>query len=218
MGGGAGFLWKWLLEFRESRNIIRKLSYFREISSNFVYFRITLYTTFRIIWHDFQTKFRIPSYKNLTNNKYLWNLGLYWVLKLFKNKRNWISNWDPKSIFSNGIRNKKKHSKYTKFRVYEMSQTTYSAQTTFSTHSRETSRRWLGVGEVRQYTPQPLPLHCCHRISQNTAEFCIDLHRQISYNFAKFGPFSNGFWNKKNIQNIRNFEYTKCRKHGGGWV
>jgi hypothetical protein len=37
----------------------------------------------------------------------------------------------------------------------------YLAQTTFSTHSRETSRRWLGVGEVRQYTPQPLPLHCC---------------------------------------------------------
>ncbi len=31
-----------------------------------------------------------------------------------------------------------------------------SSQTTYSTHSRETSRRWLGVGgEVRQYTPQP---------------------------------------------------------------
>ena len=30
-----------------------------------------------------------------------------------------------------------------------------AAQTTFSTHSRETSRRWLGVGEVPgQYTPQ----------------------------------------------------------------
>jgi hypothetical protein len=41
-----------------------------------------------------------------------------------------------------------------------------SAQTTFSTHSRETSRRWLGVGEVRQYTPQPLPLHCCHSLKK----------------------------------------------------
>jgi len=29
-----------------------------------------------------------------------------------------------------------------------------------------------------------------HRISQNTTEFCIDLHWKISYNFAKFGPFS----------------------------
>jgi hypothetical protein len=102
-----GCLRKWLLEFRESRNFIRKWSYFREISSNFVYFRITFYTTFRIIWHDFHTKFRIPSNKNLTNNKCLWNLGLYWVLKLYKNKRNWNSNPDPKSIFSNGIRNKK---------------------------------------------------------------------------------------------------------------
>ncbi len=56
---------------------------------------------------------------------------------------------------------------YTKFRgISRNSVTCYtnffndSAQTTFSTHSRETSRRWLGVGEVRQYT-QPLPLHCC---------------------------------------------------------
>ncbi len=81
-----GCLRKWLLEYRESRNFIRKWSYFREISSNFVYFRITFYTTFRIIWHDFHTKFHIPSNKNLTNNKYLWNLGLYWVLKLYKNK------------------------------------------------------------------------------------------------------------------------------------
>ena len=104
---GVGCLRKWLLEFRESRNFIRKWSYVREISSNFVYFRITFYTTFRIIWHDFHTKFRIPSNKNLINNKYLWNLGLYWVLKLYKNKRNWNSNSDPKSIFSKGIRNKK---------------------------------------------------------------------------------------------------------------
>ncbi len=44
-------------------------------------------------------------------------------------------------------------------------------------------------------------------------KFCIDLHRKISYNFAKFGPFSYGIRNKtKNIRNIRNFEYTKCRK------
>ncbi len=110
-----GCLRKWLLEFRESRNFIRKWSYFREISSNFVYFRITFYTTFRIIWHDFHTKFRIPSNKNLTNNKCLWNLGLYWVLKLDKNKRNWNWNPDPKSIFSNGIRNKKT------FEIYEIS-------------------------------------------------------------------------------------------------
>ena len=103
----VGCLRKRLLEFRESRNFIRKWSYFRDISSDFVYFRITFYTTFRIIWHDFHTKFRIPSNKNLTNNKCLWNLGLYWVLKLYKNKRNWNSYSDPKSIFSNGIRNKK---------------------------------------------------------------------------------------------------------------
>ncbi len=104
-----GCLRKWLLEFRESRNFIRKWSYFREILSNFVYFCITFYTTFRIIWHDFHTKFCIPSNKNLTNNKCLWNLGLYWVLKLYKNKRNWNSNPDP------GIRNKKT------FEIYEIS-------------------------------------------------------------------------------------------------
>ncbi len=89
-GTGASYLGclrKWLLEFRESRNFIRKWSYFREISSNFVYFRITFYTTFRIIWHDFHTKFCIPSNKNLTNNKCLWNLGLYFVLILYKNKK-----------------------------------------------------------------------------------------------------------------------------------
>jgi hypothetical protein len=50
-------------------------------------------------------------------------------------------------------------------------------------------------------------------MSRNTAEFCIDLHRKISYNFAKFGSFSNGIRNKKNIRNIRNFDYAKCRKH-----
>ncbi len=82
-----GCLRKWLLEFRESRNFIWKWSYFREISSNFVYFRITFYTTFRIIWHDFHTKFCIPSNKNLTTNKCLRNLGLYFVLILYKNKR-----------------------------------------------------------------------------------------------------------------------------------
>ncbi len=102
-----GCLRKWLLEFRESRNFIQKWSYFREISSNFVYFRITFYTTFRIIWHDFHTKFRIHSNKNLTKNKCLQNLGLYWVLKLYKNKRNWNLNPDPKSIFANRVRNKK---------------------------------------------------------------------------------------------------------------
>ncbi len=41
-----GCLRKRLLGFRESRNFIRKWSYFRDISSDFVYFRITFYTTF----------------------------------------------------------------------------------------------------------------------------------------------------------------------------
>ncbi len=41
-----GCLRKRLLEFRESRNFVRKWSYFRDISSDFVYFRITFYTTF----------------------------------------------------------------------------------------------------------------------------------------------------------------------------
>jgi hypothetical protein len=115
-----GCLRKWLLEFRESRNFIRKWPYFREISSYFVYFRITFYTTFCIIWHDFHTKFCIPSNKNLTNNKCL---GLYWVLKLYKNKRNWNLNPDPKSIFSKSIRNKKnirniRNFEYTKCRKH----------------------------------------------------------------------------------------------------
>jgi hypothetical protein len=43
---GVGCLRKRLLEFRESRNFIRKWSYFRDISSDFVYFCITFYTTF----------------------------------------------------------------------------------------------------------------------------------------------------------------------------
>ncbi len=202
----VGCLRKWLLEFRKSRNFIQKWSYFREISSNFVYFRITFYTTFHIIWHDFHTKFRIPSNKNLTNSKYLWNLGLYWVLKLYKNKRNEIQIRIRKVYFRMVYETKKI------FEIYEISSIRNVVKNLFSTddistHSRETSRRWLGVGEVRQYTPQPLPLHCCHslkkigitsdRISQNITEFCIDLHRKISYNFAKFGPFSNGIRNKK---------------------
>ncbi len=60
-------------------------------------------------------------------------------------------------------------------------------------------------------TPSLLPLNknigiTSHRISQNTMEFCIDLHRKISYNFAKFGPFSNGIRNKK-----KHSKYTKFR-------
>ncbi len=73
--------------------------------------------SYNLAW--FPYKFCKPPNKNVTNNKCLWNLGLYFVLKLYKNKRN--SNLNPKSIFSYGIRNRKKHSKYTKFRVYEMS-------------------------------------------------------------------------------------------------
>jgi len=67
------------------------------------------------------------------------------------------------------------------------------------------------LGHPSTPTPSLLPLVkkigiTSHRISQNTAEFCIDLHRKISYNFAKFGPFSNGIRNKK-----KHSKYTKFR-------
>jgi hypothetical protein len=81
----------------------------------------------------------------------------------------------------------------------------------------------LGVGEVRQYNPQPLPLHCCHSlkklvqqvtefltIPRNFVQICIEKFRIISRNL---GHFRMVYKTKKNIQNIRNFEYTKCRKH-----
>ncbi len=56
----VGCLRKRLLEFRESRNFIRKWSYFREISSDFVYFRITFYTTFsyNLVWFPFDISYR----------------------------------------------------------------------------------------------------------------------------------------------------------------
>jgi hypothetical protein len=65
---GLGCLWKRLLEFRESRNFIRKWSYFRDISSDFVYFRITFYTTFsyNLAWFPFEN-----------SNKYKYKLSCY---------------------------------------------------------------------------------------------------------------------------------------------
>ncbi len=76
-GGGCGLLLAVYRVFTKvtfgisRKKFYTKMVLFREILSNFVYFRITFYTTFRIIWHDFHTKFRIPSNKNLTNNKCL---------------------------------------------------------------------------------------------------------------------------------------------------
>ncbi len=208
-----GCLRKWLLEFRESRNFIRKWSYFREISSNFVYFRITFYTTFRIIWHDFHTKVCIPSNKYLTNNKYLWLLGLYWVLKLYKNERNWNSNSDPKSIFWNGIRNKKTFEIYEISSIQNVVNTLFSTDDIFYTQQRNFKTLIGGGGGTTIHPSTPFTAATnkkigitSHRISQNTAEFCIDLHRKISYNFAKFGPFSNGIRNKK-----KHSKYTKFR-------
>ncbi len=54
-----GCLRKRLLEFRESRNFIRKWSYFRDISSDFVYFRITFYTTYlyNLAWFPFEISY-----------------------------------------------------------------------------------------------------------------------------------------------------------------
>jgi hypothetical protein len=114
------------------------------------------------------------------------------------------------------------------FEIYEISSIRNVVNTLFSTddifYTQQRNFKTLIVGgggtTIHPSTPTPLLLPLVkkigitsHGISQNTAEFCIDLHRKISYNFAKFGSFSKGIQNKKNIQNIRNFEYTKCRKH-----
>ncbi len=39
-----------------------------------------------------------------------------------------------------------------------------------------------------------------HRILRNTAEFCTDLHANFFFNFAKFGPLSNGIRTKKTYE------------------
>ena len=114
------------------------------------------------------------------------------------------------------------------FEIYEISSirnvfnTLFTTDDIFYTQQRNFKTLIGGGGgtKIHPSTPTPslLPLVkkigiTSHRISRNTAKFCIDLHRKISQNFAKFGPFSNVYETKKNIRNIRNFEYTKCRKH-----
>ncbi len=102
------------------------------------------------------------------------------------------------------------------FEIYEISSIwNVSTDDIFYTQQRNFKTLIGGGGgtTVHPSTPTPslLPLIkkigiTSHRISQNTAEFCIDLHRKISYNFAKFGPFSNGIRNKK-----KHSKYTKFR-------
>jgi hypothetical protein len=105
------------------------------------------------------------------------------------------------------------------FEIYEISSIQNVVNTLFSTDDifytqQRNFKTLIGGGGGTSLLPLVNKIGITsHRISQNTAEFCIDLHRKILYNFAKFAPFSNGIRNKKNIRNIRNFEYTKCHKH-----
>jgi hypothetical protein len=50
-----------------------------------------------------------------------------------------------------------------------------SSQTSYSTHSRETSRRWWGG--VSQYTPQPHRAQATPMVLRNDAEFYIPVSR-----------------------------------------
>jgi hypothetical protein len=107
------------------------------------------------------------------------------------------------------------------FEIYEISSIRNVVNTLFSTDDifytqQRNFKTLIGGGggtTIHPSTPTPSLLQLVkkigmtsHRISQNTAEFCMDLHRKISYNFTKFGPFSNGIRNKK-----KHSKYTKFR-------